>query len=246
MKNFYCVIIGTELLNGRRKDAHFDFLLDELKKRNWSLKASFIVPDDVKLMREIFTLIRDDANSVLFSFGGIGATPDDYTRQVVADIFGDGILYTNEKACELIKSQFKNDAYPHRIKMADIPKNANLLTNVINQVPGFSLENRFFFVPGFPQMARHMILEALEIIGKNEAQTYSSNFMVFASENDIIDIMQELPSTISLSSLPKIPLNDEKSAEILLSSENELELKKWYDFFISNLNKKQIKFKEIQ
>lgn len=246
MKNFYCVIIGTELLNGRRKDAHFDFLLDELKKRNWSLKASFIVPDDVKLMREIFTLIRDDANSVLFSFGGIGATPDDYTRQVAADIFGDGILYTNEKACELIKSQFKNDAYPHRIKMADIPKNANLLTNVINQVPGFSLENRFFFVPGFPQMARHMILEALEIIGKNEAQTYSSNFMVFASENDIIDIMQELPSTISLSSLPKIPLNDEKSAEILLSSENELELKKWYDFFISNLNKKQIKFKEIQ
>lgn len=246
MKNFYRVIIGTELLNGRRKDAHFDFLLDELKKRNWSLKASFIVPDDVKLMREIFTLIRDDANSVLFSFGGIGATPDDYTRQVAADIFGDGILYTNEKACELIKSQFKNDAYPHRIKMADIPKNANLLTNVINQVPGFSLENRFFFVPGFPQMARHMILEALEIIGKNEAQTYSSNFMVFASENDIIDIMQELPSTISLSSLPKIPLNDEKSAEILLSSENELELKKWYDFFISNLNKKQIKFKEIQ
>lgn len=246
MRNFYAVIIGTEILNGRRKDAHFDFLLDELKKRNWSLKASFILPDDTALMNDIFTLIKNDPNSVLFSFGGIGATPDDFTRQVAADVFSDGILYTNEKALNLIKSQFKNDAYPYRVKMADIPKDANLLKNVINQVPGFSLENRFFFVPGFPQMARSMVLEAFETLGKNEVQSFSKNFIAFASENDMIDIMQELPSSLNLSSLPKIPSKDEKSVEILLSCENELELQKWYDFFISNLNQKQIKFKEIQ
>ena len=44
--NFYSVIIGTELLNGRRKDAHFSFLNEELLKRGWEHKASFVIIDD--------------------------------------------------------------------------------------------------------------------------------------------------------------------------------------------------------
>lgn len=85
--NFYSVIIGTELLNGRRKDAHFAFLNQQLLSRGWEQKASFVINDDTNLMENIFNLIKLDPNSVMFCFGGIGATPDDYTRVVAGKVF---------------------------------------------------------------------------------------------------------------------------------------------------------------
>jgi len=54
--NFYSVIIGTELLNGRRKDAHFDFLNSELLKRGWEQKASFVIKDEPPFIEDIFIL----------------------------------------------------------------------------------------------------------------------------------------------------------------------------------------------
>ena len=60
--NFYSVIIGTELLNGRRKDAHFSFLNEQLLKRGWEHKASFVIADDTQLMLNIFNLIKSDPN----------------------------------------------------------------------------------------------------------------------------------------------------------------------------------------
>ena len=69
--NFYSVIIGTELLNGRRKDVHFAFLNQELLKRGWEHKASFVIEDDKELMLKIFNLIKSDEHSVMFCFGEI-------------------------------------------------------------------------------------------------------------------------------------------------------------------------------
>jgi molybdopterin-biosynthesis enzyme MoeA-like protein len=82
--NFYSVIIGTELLNGRRKDAHFSFLNQQLLKRGWEQKASFVIDDKPSFIEDIFNLVKNDPEAVLFSFGGIGATPDDHTRQAAA------------------------------------------------------------------------------------------------------------------------------------------------------------------
>ncbi|MCD6190648.1 MAG: competence/damage-inducible protein A, partial [Sulfurimonas sp.] len=82
--NFYALIIGTEILNARREDKHFIFLRDELSKYGHELFASFIVKDDVELIGKCFELIKNDEKSVLFSFGGIGSTPDDLTREISA------------------------------------------------------------------------------------------------------------------------------------------------------------------
>jgi len=79
--NFYTIIIGTEILNARREDKHFVFVRDELKKYEHELFASLIIKDDEELIKNCFELVKADKNSVLFSFGGIGATPDDLTRK---------------------------------------------------------------------------------------------------------------------------------------------------------------------
>jgi len=152
--SFYSVIIGTELFNGRRQDKH-KFLNDELLARGWEQKANFVIKDDPSFMEDVFSLVKKDPNSVMFSFGGIGATPDDFTRKVAADIFTNGETEQNKKALALIKEQFKEDAYPHRVNMANLPKNSILLKNIVNKVPGFGIDERFFFVPGFPQMSQH-------------------------------------------------------------------------------------------
>lgn len=195
--NFYSVIIGTELLNGRRKDAHFTFLNEELLKRGWTHKSSFVIEDDINLMKNIFNLIKADKNSVMFCFGGIGSTPDDYTRKIAADVFSESKMQFHKEAKKLIENQFKEEAYPHRINMSYLPLNAKLLKNVVNNVPGFYLDNRFFFTPGFPSMSQSMVTEALDkYYLKNDIKKYRSTLVALCSENELINIMKTIPPTI--------------------------------------------------
>src|SRR5690606_5849628 len=98
---------------------------------------------------------------VMFCFGGIGATPDDYTRKVAAEAFTQGKMSYHEEAKSRIIKQFKEEAYPYRIEMSHLPVGAKLLDNVVNNVAGFYLENRYFFTPGFPSMSQAMVLQAL-------------------------------------------------------------------------------------
>jgi len=240
--NFYSVIIGTELLNGRRKDAHFSFLNEQLLKRGWTHKASFVIEDDTNLMKNIFRLIKADKTSVMFCFGGIGATPDDYTRQIAAEVFTDGQTQFHEKAKELIIKQFKDEAYPHRIEMAHLPINAKLLKNVVNNVPGFYLENRFFFTPGFPTMSQSMIIEALDKhYKKNDIEKFRLTLTAICGENDLIDIMKKISNEVELSSLPKI-IDNKRKVVLSLSSKDKKKLDDDFSMFTLFLDKQKIEY----
>ena len=241
--NFYSVIIGTELLNGRRDDAHFSFVNKELLKRGWEQKASFVITDEPPFMEDIFNLIKKDKDSVLFSFGGIGATPDDYTRKVAADIFTDGKMAINQQVKQDIIDRFGDDAYPHRIEMANLPLDAGLLKNVVNNISGFSLENRFFFMPGFPSMSHSMVVEALdEFYPQNNKIKFRLTLKAICSENDLVDTMKLIPSHIELSSLPYIKNHNDRSVIISISSYDKLETKKYFQLFIDFLEKNKIKY----
>jgi molybdopterin-biosynthesis enzyme MoeA-like protein len=239
--NFYSVIIGTELLNGRRKDAHFAFLNSELLKRGWEQKASFVIKDEPLFIENIFYLIKSDKNSVMFCFGGIGATPDDYTRQSAANIFTNGIMKINKNAKELIINQFQSDAYPHRINMANLPLNAQLLHNVVNNVPGFYLENRFFFTPGFPSMSQNMIIEALDKLYPKNKPKFRKTLTAQCSENFLIDIMKKIPPHINMSSLPQIK-DTKRNVVISIASIDERETIKYFSLFKDFLNKNNVSY----
>jgi len=240
--NFYSVIIGTELLNGRRKDAHFAFLNEQLLKRGWRHKASFVIEDDTRLMENIYKLIKADKNSVMFSYGGIGATPDDYTREVAAKVFTNGKMEYNKKSKELIIDQFGDEAYPHRVNMAYLPIDAKLLKNVVNNVPGFYLEDRFFFTPGFPSMSKAMVMEALDkFYLKNSLQKYRKSLTAFCGENDLIDIMKIVPKELELSSLPKI-IEDKRMVVLSLNGENEKLVDQYFTKFLNYLKENSIEY----
>lgn len=102
----------------------------------------------------------------MFSTGGIGATPDDHTRQCAAKALGRP-LELQPEAAELIRERIRETAGDkpydldspenlHRLNMGTFPQGAAIIPNSYNKIPGFSVGDHHF-VPGFPVMAWPMI-----------------------------------------------------------------------------------------
>ncbi len=242
--NFYTLIIGTEILNARREDKHFKFVRDELQKYGRELFASFIVKDDIELIKKSFSLIKNDKNSVLLSFGGIGSTPDDLTRSIAADIFTKKPLVRHKIFEQDIINRFGNKAYPHRIYMSDLPEGSELIFNPINNMSGFSLENRFFFVPGFPEMAHPMIKNVVAKLCSTKLEKFRFTLLAQTSENSLINQMELIPSHIELSSLP-IFKEGKAIVELSLSGYKEKEVEKYFNLFIDELNRTSVAYEVI-
>ena len=242
--NFYAVIIGSEILNNTRKDKHFDFIRDELAKYGHELFASFIIKDDVELIKQTYELVKRDKKSILFSFGGIGSTPDDLTRAISADVFTSEPLETNQKFKQDIIDRFGDDAYPHRVHMADIPVKSKLIQNPVNNMSAFYLENRFFFVPGFPSMAHPMLKNIIKEKFSKSKKKYKLALIAQTSENTLIGLMKELPNDIELSSLPMIN-NNIASVELSLRGYDEKLLLQYFKKFQNELIKQNIKFTNL-
>jgi molybdopterin-biosynthesis enzyme MoeA-like protein len=221
-ENFYALIIGTEILNGRREDKHFNFLKEILNGRGFKFAGSFIIHDDPELIASTIAYIATLPNSVLFSFGGIGSTPDDHTRLAAAKALRDGKLYLNPQFEQLIIERLGERAYPHPIKMAMLPKDATLLPNPVNKMPGFALDRRFFFMPGFPEMSHPMVEYALDnyFHGK-EKKEYRYTLTALCRENNFIELMQSAPKGVEVSSLPAIYSDGYKTTISIASTDKE-------------------------
>lgn len=202
------LIIGDELLSGKRSDKHLGHSIEVLREYGLELAWAEYLGDNPA--RIISALKRAFSNSAcVFSFGGIGATPDDHTRRCAALAAGQA-LQAHPEAVACIEAQFGAEAYPHRILMAELPAQARLIPNPINQVPGFSV-NHVHFLPGFPQMAWPMqrwVLENHYADWFNPCPDVEETFLVFgARESNLLtlmnDFVQRFPQ-LRFSSLPTL------------------------------------------
>jgi len=214
--HFFTLIIGTEILNRRRTDAHFDFVSKALADKGHKLTGSFIIEDDPALIVQTIKFIASQPNPVLFSFGGIGSTPDDHTRKCAAIALKNGAFEIHNEAKEIIESTLGEDAYPHPIKMAELPKGAKLLKNTVNNMPAFSLEDRFYFMPGFPEMSHPMVTKILHKLIPEKHVTFRHTLTAECKENIFIPLMEKTPINVEISSLPKLRTED-KTWQVSLS-----------------------------
>ncbi|MBP0595552.1 competence/damage-inducible protein A [Paraburkholderia sp. LEh10] len=165
---FGVIIIGDEILSGRRVDKHLQKVIQLLSARGLSLGWAEYIGDDPA--RITATLRRTFASGdIVFSTGGIGATPDDYTRQCAAAALAVP-LELHPEAKRLIQERIRgmhpaNSPTPvdldspenrHRLNMGTYPRGASIIPNGYNKIPGFSVGDHHF-VPGFPVMAWPMI-----------------------------------------------------------------------------------------
>jgi molybdopterin-biosynthesis enzyme MoeA-like protein len=218
---FGLIIIGDEILSGKRRDQHFPKVVELLGERGLQLAWAEYLGDDPA--RISATLARTMAGGdIVFSCGGIGATPDDHTRQSAAAALGVPLLLHPEgrrnieqrilaTAAEAGKPADLNAPDNlQRLKMAEFPAGASLIPNPYNNIAGFSVGTHHF-VPGFPVMAWPMIAWVLD-------QQYSHLFnrerraehavLVFeAAESALTPLMEALEAqfpAVKVFSLPSV------------------------------------------
>ena len=174
---FGAIVIGDEILSGRRTDRHLPKLIELLGERGLVLAYAHWVgddPDRITALLRVAALTPD----VVFVFGGIGATPDDHTRQCAARAL-DEPMALHPDAKRLITARMVQMAeqqgqawdpdHPdsiRRLEMGVFPVSAQIIPNPYNQIPGFSCRGRggahLHFVPGFPVMAWPMVAHVLD------------------------------------------------------------------------------------
>ncbi len=166
------IIIGDEILSGKRVDQHLPKVIELLKERGLSLDWAEYVGDD---RARITTILQRSfaSGDIVFSTGGIGATPDDHTRQCAAAALGvQTVLHPEAKLLiqQRIMETSASAATPvdlnspdqlQKLKMGEFPEGAAIIPNSFNKIPGFAIREHYF-VPGFPVMAWPMIAWVLD------------------------------------------------------------------------------------
>ena len=214
MQTFGIYIIGDEILSGKREDKHLTQAINILKARGLQLGWAEYLGDDPSRMVASFKRSfaqSEKSGDIVFSFGGIGATPDDYTRQCVADALDVPIVRHAGAVAEIV-AQFGAEAYPKRVMMADFPAGADIIPNPVNRVAGFSIKSHYF-VPGFPAMA-HPMMEW--VLGTHYSHLFhqtqyleQSIIVIDGIESKLIDLMNAVISEfdVKVFSLPKLKPN---------------------------------------
>jgi molybdopterin-biosynthesis enzyme MoeA-like protein len=169
---FGLLIIGDEILSGKRADQHFAKVVELLKARGLQLSWAQTIGDDPE--RITATLQRTMATSdVVFCCGGIGATPDDHTRLCAARALGvelelhpEAKVLIQQRITQTLQEAGKpvdlnTPDHLHRLKMGEFPKGSRIIPNAYNLIPGFYVAHHYF-VPGFPVMVEPMLSWVLD------------------------------------------------------------------------------------
>lgn len=151
---FGAIVIGDEILSGKRSDKHFAWLAGIMAARGLRLSWVEYLGDERERLAATFARTRA-AGDVVFSFGGIGNTPDDHTRQAAAAAFGVALALHPDAERE-IRGRFADDITPERLLLGTFPQGSEIIPNPFNRIPGFMM-HQHYFVPGFPQMAHPML-----------------------------------------------------------------------------------------
>jgi len=219
--NFGLIIVGDEILSGKRQDKHLPKLIDLLGSRGLLLAWARYVGDDRGLITEGLRHAFASGDAV-FSCGGIGATPDDHTRQCAAAALGVA-LELHPEARVLITQRMQDQAAEkgvafdanapdnvHRLNMGMFPAGAQIIANPYNKIPGFSV-GEVHFVPGFPVMAHPMIETLLDTryraLHGTQRQAERSLIVFGAMEATLTPLMQAIErdhAGVRVFSLPSV------------------------------------------
>jgi molybdopterin-biosynthesis enzyme MoeA-like protein len=221
MPNFGLIIIGDEILSGKRQDKHLPKVIELLSARGLALAWARYVGDNRAHITEALSHAFASGD-VVFSCGGIGATPDDHTRQCAAAALGRPlVLHPEAKA--LIRERMQDvareqglpyeperDDNVHRLNMGVFPEGASIIRNPYNKIPGFSV-GKVHFVPGFPVMAHPMIEALLDgpyaALHGSHAQAEHSVIVMGSMEASLTPLMEAVEARfagIKVFSLPSV------------------------------------------
>lgn len=215
------VIVGDEILSGKRADKHMPKVIELLTARGLQLAWAEYVGDAPE--RITATLRRAfESGDLVFSCGGIGATPDDHTRQCAAralnlplQLHAEAEALIRERMQDVAREQgvpYEPDRADniHRLNMGVFPQGALIIPNPYNKIPGFSV-GHVHFVPGFPVMAWPMMEWVLDQhyahLFRRQAYAERSVIVFGSMEATLTPLMEEIERDhprVKVFSLPSV------------------------------------------
>lgn len=147
------VILGDEVLNAEIKEANIAYMLPLLNEWGADVALCAILPDDVPtVVRHLRAYLEE--TDLLILTGGIGPTPDDITRDAVAQAAGVPlVVHPDAKAA--LEAYYGDRISASRLLMAQVPQGATLIPNPLSAAPGFFV-GRMAAFPGIPRLLQVM------------------------------------------------------------------------------------------
>ena len=228
------IIIGDEILSGKRTDKHLPKMIELLHARGLQLGwAEYLGDQPARIVSTLERTLRSD--DIVFSTGGIGATPDDHTRQCAARALGVPVELHPEAKIKIreriadtaqtagIALDYSTPDNLQRLKLGEFPRGASIIPNTYNKIPGFSVANignasgsgnggpAHYFVPGFPVMAWPMFEWVLDTYYADlfhvDVSVEKSVLVFGKAESALTPLMESLEAThpaIKVFSLPHV------------------------------------------
>lgn len=203
------LVIGDEILSGRTKDKNIGYIAEYLTTIGVDLKEVRVVSDDEAAIVSALNALRERYTYV-FTTGGIGPTHDDITADCIAKAFGVP-LDLNEEARRIISARaatMGTEMNEARLRMARIPRGAELVPNKVSGAPGFWIGN-VITMAGVPSIMQAM-LDAVAPKLKTGVKMLSDTIRADAREGDVGTELGAIAKANPGVSIGSYPFFDEK------------------------------------
>jgi len=181
------VLIGNEILSGKITDANAAYLCRELRALGVDVRKIAVIPDEVDVIcREVAECSR--AYDFVFTSGGVGPTHDDVTIEGVARALGVDVV-RNPALVGLLEQHYEGNLNAARLKMAEMPKGAELLAGDALLFPVIVARN-VYILPGVPEIFR----QKFEVIRERfrDAPYFFRAVFVCMGEGTLADFLNAL------------------------------------------------------
>ena len=206
--NAELISVGTELLLGEILNTDAQFLAKELSEIGIDVYHQTVVGDNKKRLTEAFETALNRADIIIAS-GGLGPTPDDLTKEVIAECMHEK-LCMHDESLKQIEEYFKrsNRIMPeNNKKQAMMPENGLVLKNNNGTAPGCIIEKNgkiVIILPGPPNELTLMYEESVKpfLMKRTKVKLYTKTYRIFGIGESALS--EELDELIRNSSNPTV------------------------------------------
>jgi molybdenum cofactor synthesis domain-containing protein len=198
------VILGDEVLKGEIREANLVHMIPLLAEWGAETALCAILPDDIPVVVRHLRRFREEVDLLVLT-GGIGPTPDDITRDAVAEVAGVPLIVHPDAKAALEARPYKGANPEYRMLMAQVPQGATLIPNPLSPAPGFFIDRMAVF-PGVPRMVQAMFEWVKPMVSGRRKSRVSLYAM--APESSYAGIMKEAMTAFPDVGIGSYPMSD--------------------------------------
>jgi molybdenum cofactor synthesis domain-containing protein len=237
------LVTGNEILSGSTQDTNIQYIAKNLSELG-------IILAEVRIVRDVEEDIIYAVNQLrakydyVFTTGGIGPTHDDITTAAIAKAFGVE-LERNIQAQQIMEKRYASQnrvMHEASYKMANMPKNVELILNEVSGAPGFKIEN-VYVMAGIPNTMQSMFNYLIPQL-KTNAKFITKKVVVHSGESTIARILEDVNleyKNLDLGSYP-FQIDGKWGTNLVIRGQNAKQIDEALEKLVNQLKSKNIEF----